>query len=97
MDIKILSQKAKEIWGDEKLPLSRIIVRLGKIFGDICRWERNEDKDKEIHTDKELKKELGNLIFSTIKFCEELDYDPEDCVNIAIECQKKFAAENKRT
>ena len=91
MQIKELSQKSKEIWGDEKLPLAQIIVRLGKVFGDICRWERNEAKDKEIHNDEELKKELGNLIFSTIKFCGELGYDPEECIEPAIRCQEKYA------
>jgi len=90
MEIKQLLKIAKDIWGDEKLPLSQIIVRLGKVFGDICRWERNEPKDKEFHTDEELKKEMGNLIFSGIKFCDELGYDPEECINLAIECQKEF-------
>lgn len=90
MEIKELSQKAKDIWGDEKLPLAQIIVRLGKVYGDICRWERNEPKDKEVHTKEELKKELGNLIFSTIKFCDELDLDPEECIDLAVEAQKKY-------
>jgi len=93
MEIKELLKASKEIWPDEKLPLSQIIVRLGKVFGDICRWERGADKDKAIHTDEELKKELGNIIFSTIKFCDELGYDPEECIELAIECQRKF---NKR-
>lgn len=63
---------------------------MGKVFGDICRFERNAIKDKDKHTDKELKKEMGNLIFSTIKWCKDLGYDPTDCINEAIKCQKKF-------
>ena len=90
MEIKELLAEGRGIWGAEKLPLSQIIVRLGKVYGDICRWERNAPKDKETHTDEELKKELGNIIFSTIRFCDDLNYDPEDCVKAAIECQKKF-------
>jgi len=96
MEIKELSQQSKEIWGDEKLPLSQIIVRLGKVYGDICRWERNADKDIAMHTDDELKKEFGNLIFCSIKFCHELDYEPEECIKLAIECQQKYVEENKR-
>ena len=46
MEIKELLNQGKEIWGGEKLPVNKIIVRLGKVFGDICRWERNELKDK---------------------------------------------------
>lgn len=90
MEIKNLLEQGREIWPGEKLPLSQIIVRLGKVFGDVCRWERDAQKDKDNHTDEELKKELGNLIFSTIKFCDELGYDPEECIRLAIDCQKKF-------
>lgn len=93
MEIKELLKLGKEIWGDQKLTLSQIIVRMGKVFGDICRWERNYGRDKEFHTDKELKKELGNMIFSTIRWCHELGYDPEECVQLAIECQKKLSQE----
>ena len=90
MEIKELSQQSREIWSDQKLNLSQIIVRMGKVFGDICRWERNAVKDKDVHTDDELKKELGNMIFCTIRWCDNLGYDPEECINLAIDCQRKF-------
>ena len=89
MQIKELLEESRRIWGNERLPLSQIIVRLGKVLGDICRWERNAAKDRETHTDEELMKEMGNLIFSSIKFCDELGYDPEDCIRLAIDCQKR--------
>lgn len=72
------------------MTLSQIIVRMGKVYGDICRWERDAEKDRELHNDEELKKELGNMIFSTIRWCGDLNYDPEECVRIAIACQEKF-------
>ncbi|MBU0619489.1 MAG: hypothetical protein V1768_02505 [Patescibacteria group bacterium] len=90
MEVKKLLQLSRVIWGNQKLNLSQIIVRMGKVFGDICRWERDAIKDKNIHADSELKKELGNIIFSTIRWCDDLGYDPEECINIAINCQKKF-------
>jgi len=90
MEIKELLQQGREIWGEEKRSLSEIIVRMGKVFGDICRWDRNAKKDESTHTDEELKKELGNMIFTTITWCDDLGYDPEECINIAIDCQKKF-------
>jgi hypothetical protein len=90
MEIKNLLQQGKEIWGEQKLGLDKIIVRMGKVFGDICRWERDAIKDKNMHTDDDIKKELGNMIFSTIRWCDNLGYDPEDCVKLAIDCQKKF-------
>ena len=90
MEIKELLRSGREIWGGENLSLAQIIIRMGKVFGDICRWERNAKKDKASHTDAELKKELGNLIFSTILWCDELGYDPEECIEMAIDSQKKF-------
>ena len=90
MRIKSLLKQGREIWNDQKLTLNQIIPCLGKVFGDICRWERDAIKDRDAHTDEDLKKELGNVIFSTIRWCDDLGYDPEECINIAIDCQKKF-------
>lgn len=90
MEIKQLLAQANDIWKDERPTLPQIIVRMGKVFGDICRWERDAVKDKDTHTDDDLKKELGNMIFSSIRWCDDLGYDPEDCIKIAIECQKNF-------
>jgi len=90
MNIKELLKQSKEIRSGQKLSLAQIIARMGKVFGDICRRERNAPKDQKIHTDEELQKELGNIIFSTIRRCDDLWYDPEECIKIAIECQKKF-------
>lgn len=90
MEIKELLKTGREIWGDKKLSLPEIIVRMGKVQGDICRWERNEPKDKDFHTDQELKKELGNMIFSTIRWADDLNYDPQECINLAIDCQRRY-------
>ncbi|MFA7717736.1 MAG: hypothetical protein WC875_03390 [Candidatus Absconditabacterales bacterium] len=90
MHIQDLLAEGKTIWGNEKLPLAQIIVRMGKVFGDICRYERNASKDMAVHTDEELKKELGNIIFSTIRRCDDLGYDPQECIQLAMDCQKKF-------
>lgn len=95
MDIKSLLEKSREIWGDEKLSLSEIVVRMGVVFGDICRWERNVKKDAGTHTENDLKKELGNVIFSTIRWCDDLGYDPEECIELAIKAQEKFVEKNK--
>jgi len=90
MDTRDLLQEGRNIWGYERLSLSQIIVRLGKVFGDICRWERDAVKDQQTHSNDELKKELGNVIFSTIRWCDDLGYDPDECISAAVECQKKF-------
>jgi hypothetical protein len=89
MEIKGFLVLGRQIWGDEKLNLSQVIVRMGKVFGDICRWERGE-KASDRPDDVELKKELGNMIFSGICWCDNLGFDPEECVNFAVEAQKKY-------
>ncbi len=90
MNIQDLIKQSREIWGNDKLNLAQIIVRMWKVFWDLCRWERDAIKDKEVHTDDDLKKELGNIIFSTIRWCDDLGYDPEECIEIAIQAQKRF-------
>lgn len=95
MEIQRLLAQSRAIWGDEKLSLSQIIVRYGKNLGDICRYERNAEKDSATHTPNDLKKELGNMIFSTIRWCDDLGFNPEECVEIAKQAQEKFAKENK--
>lgn len=90
MEIKSLLTQGKEIWGDQKLSLSQIIPRMGKVFGDICRYERNAPKDADKINDDELMKEMGNIIFSTIRWCDDLGYDPEQCIQKAMDCQKQF-------
>lgn len=90
MEIAELLAQSKKIWGKKKLNLSQIIVRLGKVFGDICRWERNAVKDKKTHTTKELKKEMGNVILSTVRWCDDLGFNPEDCIKEALKAQRKF-------
>lgn len=89
MEVKDLLNEAQSL-GWSKNNIEEIVIRMGKVFGDICRYARNAKKDEPVHTDEELKKELGNIIFSTIKWCDDLGYDPEECIKIAINCQNKF-------
>ena len=96
MEVREILKNSKDIWGDEKLSLSQMIVRLGKVYGDICRYERNAPKDADVHNDEELKKEFGNLIVTSIKFCGELGYDPEECIKSASDCQKKYVADGNK-
>lgn len=78
-----------QTWGGKKLVLDQIIVRMGKIFGDICRYARNEKPDDAPGED-DLKKELGNMIVSTIRWCDDLGYDPDECIKIALKAQEEF-------
>lgn len=90
MEIKQLLLHGREIWGQKKLNLSQIITCLGTVFGDICRLQRDADQRQTKPNEQELKKELGNIIFSTIRWCDDLGYDPEECLALAQESQKKY-------
>jgi len=37
---------------------------------------------------------MGNMIFSLIRWCDDLGLDPAECVRLAEEQQRRFAAEN---
>jgi len=91
MEIKKLLILGRQIWGDNKPNLSQIIVRMGKVFGDICRYERNEKITDRADGEMELKKELGNMIVSTVRWCDVLGYDPEECIDLALKAQEKYA------
>lgn len=56
----LLSQ-ARRIWGDQRLDLQQIAVRLMVVAGDIARQARAEDEGHPVHG-AEVEKELGNLL-----------------------------------
>lgn len=95
MNIDDLLEKSREIWGKQTLTLSEVIPKMGTVFGDICRWERGAKKDEVNHTDDELKAELGHMIYATMKWCDDLGYDPKECIEKAIESRKRFVEKNK--
>ena len=96
MDIQELLKRSRRIWRNKKLTPEEIVVRFGVNLGDFARWVRNSKKDKKTHTDAELKKEIGNTIFSMIRWAEDLGYDPEECIELAIQAQEKFVKGGNR-
>lgn len=91
MDIKQILTDSRAVWGNKKLILSQIIIRMGKIYGDICRYARGESIADRSSED-ELKKELGNLIVSATRWCDDLGFDPYECVSLAVAAQKRYVA-----
>lgn len=96
MTLKPFLERGRAIWGNEKLTLEQIIIRMGKVFGDLCRYARDADKDKALHNDAELKKELGNIIVSTVRWADDLGFDPDECAEIALKAQSDFASKNNK-
>jgi hypothetical protein len=89
MNIRELLEEARSIWGSNKLTLEEITIRQGVAIGDIHRYARDKSDGKEVD-ENELKKELGNIIFSTIRWCDDLSYSPEECIELAKEAQRRF-------
>jgi len=105
MNIADLLKRARQIWGPRPDDVARfdlkahdldqILVAMGVVYGDLCRWTR----DQTVTTGppyEELEKELGNLIFSTIRWCDDLGFDPEKCIERAIQCQVAFQKRGAR-
>jgi hypothetical protein len=82
--------QGRQIWGDDKLTLPEVAVRLMVGVGDLARVTRGR-QDRTPEGLSELKKELGNIIFSTIRWVDDLGLDVLECLDLAIEAQEKFA------
>jgi hypothetical protein len=89
MDINDLLKKGRAIWGDKKLTLEEIIIRLGVVTGDINRYARDKAERQPVN-DQELQKELGNVIFSMIRWCDDLGLSPEACIELAVQAQANY-------
>jgi hypothetical protein len=89
MNIQDLLEESRSIWGAQKLSIEEIIIRQGVAIGDIHRYARDKSEGKAVNED-ELKKELGNIIFSTIRWCDDLGFTPEECIELAKTAQRNY-------
>jgi hypothetical protein len=89
-------KQARQIWGDDRLSLEEIIIRLNVNVGDISRLARNKAETGKLD-EIELKKELGNTIFSLIRWCDDLGYDVAECLQRAETAQQKYVQQRKIT
>ena len=94
MKVEELLDRARKIW-PETMSEQEIAIAMGVVYGDICRYVRDNSEGK--NTDQaELKKELGNMIFSSIRWCDDFGFTPEECINLAIEAQEKYVKKANR-
>lgn len=104
--LSALRVQGRQIWGTNMLTLPLIAIRLMVGVGDLARLSRDgrpvasessalpssqEAVDARAAYDREIKKELGNIIFSTIRWIDDLGLDVLECLDLAIEAQEKFA------
>jgi hypothetical protein len=97
--LSALRVQGRQIWGDTRHTLPEITNRLMVGVGDLARLARDGeirvvhaiDAERADDRKRELKKELGNIIFSTIRWVDDLGLDVLECLDLAIEAQEKFA------
>lgn len=92
-------RRKRQIWGDTRHPLPETVVRLMVGVGDIARFVRDHGAIPldpghgavAVGVNNELKKELGNILFSTVRWIDDLGLDVLECLDLAIEAQERFA------
>lgn len=99
--LQALRLQGRQIWGNEPLDITAIVIRLTVDIGDLARLARDHaivldrgcpvDADGRDVVRREIKKEFGNIIFSTIRWVDDLGFDVMECLDLAIEAQEKFA------
>lgn len=94
MNIDDLLLDGRKIWGKQALTLEEIIIHLNVINGDISRIARDGIENSQMDED-ELKKELGNILFSVICWCDDLGLKPEECIALAKKAQLAYVVEHK--
>lgn len=92
--------QARHIWGaDTRHTLLEIVIRLMVGVGDLARLARDgypQSSDAQaLHDEgglfeRDLKKEFGNVLLSTIRWVDDLGLDVLECLDLAIEAQEKF-------
>lgn len=92
--IAALRVQARQVWGHTRHTLPEIAIRMMVGVGDIARLARDGvsvQVSADHNHNPELKKELGNILFSTIRWIDDLGLDVLECLDLAIEAQEKFA------
>lgn len=103
--------QARQIWGDDeddRHTFQEIVVRLMVGVGDLARAARDggyyvdPPPPVNLGTAEQIerrwtgvKKELGNVLFSTIRWIDDLGLDPLECLDLAIESQEEFAKSDR--
>jgi hypothetical protein len=84
-------REGRATWGDKPMTLEHIVAAIGVVYGDICRQARSKI-EQGTYSEAELQKELGNLMSSVVRWCDDLGFDPEACIQLSQTAQKKYIA-----
>lgn len=89
--VEQLLKLAESIWGHRtwRMDLAQVTIALGVVAGDINRAARDSQEGRAVNG-AEVRKELGNLILSAVRWCAELGYSPAEAVEAAAEAQRRY-------
>ena len=82
--VEELLATAREIWGPPRMMPGEVCIAMAVVHGDICRAVRDGNRE-------DLEREMGNMILSTIRWCDDLGLDVAACLEAAERCQRTFA------
>jgi hypothetical protein len=92
--LRPLLDEARKIWKDYlPMSVSEISVALTVVTGDIARIARqlNDLGTYGDASQRALKKELGNLILSSVRWMDDLGFDSRECLTLARDAQTDIA------
>ena len=93
MTIDDILTEGRRTWGDKPMTLAHIAAAVNVVSGDIARHARGQFEGKESDP-AALKTELGNLISSVVRWCDDLGFDPAACVQLSQQAQAEYATKH---
>lgn len=82
--------RARTIWANAPpVDADRLVVLLAVVLGDLARQGRARMEGGDVDREA-LAKELGNVLLSVVRWCDDLDLDPAGCVERAIKAQQVY-------
>lgn len=91
MTLNELLGLSRAIWRGDRLGLPEISTCVAVVCGDLARQARAANEGQPVDL-AEAGKELGNLILSAVRWCDDLGLDPSECIAAAAEAQRAYAA-----
>ena len=96
-DLDGILREARDIWGrrDIRSPrgvrLRHIGLAAGVVVGDLLRQARDSAPDELGEVDwREVQKELGNLLVSSVRWLDDLGFDLDESITKAFEAQRRY-------
>lgn len=89
MDTTQILKTGRQIWGPDRQSLEHVLACLVKINGDIAAQVRNKHENGSVNT-SELQKEFGNLVVSSLRWMDDLGFDIEKCLKLALDSQQAY-------